>query len=155
MSKWTKHSVFWANRSFFSFAHKKRAMHSEKFEKVVFFVCFLQFFWKFFKKANNLLIPSEQSERIAQVAQGKWATVRDSLRLTRRNERLWANRSGHSPKMSEGANCSAHLLTFLARKQAIRCEIRWANSQPWFCGTEKAGLQVTLNKSNALHWRTV
>ena len=50
--------------------------------------------YSFFKV---LLIPSERSERMAQVAQDKWATVSVSLMLLRRNERSWENPSGRSP----------------------------------------------------------
>ena len=39
-------------------------------------------------------------EQIAQVAQRKWATVSESLRSLRGNERQWANRSGRSRQMS-------------------------------------------------------
>ena len=82
-----------------------------------------------------MLIPSEQSEQIAQVAQDKWATVSHLLRSPRRNERLWANWSGHSPKMSEWANRSllvrmAHSLTFFWQKTVNHSEIWWAHSQP-------------------------
>ena len=66
------------------------------------------------KKICSFFLSSEQ---IAQVAQDKCATVSDSLTSLRRNEWLWANRSGRSPKMSERAYCSlfeqmAHMLTF-------------------------------------------
>ena len=43
-------------------------------------------------------------EQIAQVAQDKWSTVSDSLRLLRGNEQLWANCSGRWPKMSKWVN---------------------------------------------------
>ena len=36
----------------------------------------------------------------AHFAQIKWGTVSDSLRSLKTNERLWANRSGHSRQMS-------------------------------------------------------
>ena len=85
----------------FSFAHKKWTIRSKKFEKIVFWYVFT-FFGSFFLK---MLIPSERSERIAQVAQDKWATVSDLLRSLRRNELSWANRSDRSPNISE-------LLTF-------------------------------------------
>ena len=52
------------------------------------------------------LTKNERCERIAQVAHQKWATMSDSLRSLRGNERSWANRSGRSPKMSEWANRS-------------------------------------------------
>ena len=38
---------------------------------------------------------------ITQMAQDKWANVSDLTRLLRTNERLWANRSGCSYKMSK------------------------------------------------------
>ena len=72
-----------------SFAHKI-------IRKKLYFCTLFTVFYKFKKKTKNLLIPSEQSERIAQVAQDKWATMSDSLRSLRRNERSWANRSGRS-----------------------------------------------------------
>ena len=40
-------------------------------------------------------------ERIAQVAQRKWATVSESLRSLKTNERPWAIRSGRSEEMSD------------------------------------------------------
>ena len=71
-----------------------------------------------------LLKSNGRCERIAQVAQQKWATMSDSLRPLRGNERSWANRSGRLPKMSEWVNRSffwanrsfAH---FWAKKRAI------------------------------------
>ena len=48
---------------------------------------------------------------------------------------MWAHRSGRSPKMSEWANHSTFWANrsfphFFAKKQVIRSENRWANSQP-------------------------
>ena len=40
-------------------------------------------------------------ERFAQIAQDKWATVRESLRSLRGNELVWAIRSGRSEEMSD------------------------------------------------------
>ena len=40
-------------------------------------------------------------ERIAQIAQDKWATVSESLRSLKTNERPWAIRSGRSEEMSD------------------------------------------------------
>ena len=57
-------------------------------------------------KSLRSLTKNEQCERIAQVTHQKWATMSESLRSLRVNERLWANRSGRSPKMSEWANRS-------------------------------------------------
>ena len=62
-------------------------------------------------RAGNLLIPSSlissfcsnqmsNCEQFAQITQDKWATMSESLRLLRGNERPWANRSGHSRQMS-------------------------------------------------------
>ena len=42
-------------------------------------------------------------ERIAQVAQRKWATMSESLRSLKTNERPWAIHSGRSEEMSEWA----------------------------------------------------
>ena len=62
-------------------------------------------------RAGNLLIRSSlirsfcsnqmsDCERFAQIAQDKWATVSESLRSLKTNERPWANRSGRSWQMS-------------------------------------------------------
>ena len=106
----------WANEQIAHFlfrSHKNKRIT----QKNCIFCTFFTFFYKFLKKGKDSLIPSEQSERIAQVIQDKWATVSDSLSSLRRNERSRANRSGRSPKMSKGANCSlferiTHSLTF-------------------------------------------
>ena len=73
--------------------------------------------------ANRSFRSSKMSdhERFAQVAQRKWA--------------MWANRSFRSPKMSEWVNRSFFLSkslirSFVDKKQAIRSDIKWANSQP-------------------------
>ena len=52
-------------------------------------------------KLLRSLTKNERCERIAQVAHQKWVTMSDLLRSLRGNERLWANCSGCSPKMSE------------------------------------------------------
>ena len=91
----------------------------QKNRKYYFLVCFIYVF--LFKKMSDLLTPSflvsdvseslrlltknEQCERITQVAHQKWATMSNSLTLTK-NERPWENRSGRSPKMSEWVNHS-------------------------------------------------
>ena len=113
--------------------------------KSYFLVCFLYVFW--FKEMSDLLIPSflmsvvselirsltknKRCEQITQVAHQKWATMSD---LFRGNERLWANHSGRSPKMSKRVNCSFFckllIRSFLGKKWVIRSENRWANSQP-------------------------
>ena len=84
-------------------------------------------------------------ERFAQIAQEKWATVSESLRSLRGNERPWAIRLGCSEEMSESLisltknEPMSELLIFLSesiirlfldKKPAIRSEIKWANSQP-------------------------
>ena len=58
------------------------------------------FLWRY-SRAGNLLISSSLIRSFAQIAQIKWATVSDLLRSLRTNERLWANRSGHSWQMSK------------------------------------------------------
>ena len=110
--------VFFEQITHFLFCSQKMSNSVKKFGKIVFFVHFYNFF-EVFKKAKVLLIPSEQ---IAQVAQEKWVTMSHSFRSLRRNQQLWANRSGHSPKTSKWANRSlfeqiAHLLTFLAKNE--------------------------------------
>ena len=57
-------------------------------------------------KLLRSLFKNEWCERIAFVAHQKWATMSDSLTSLRENERLWANCSCGSPKMSEWVNCS-------------------------------------------------
>ena len=52
-------------------------------------------------RAGNSLIPSLLIHSFAHFAQIKWATVSDSLRSLKTNERLWANRSGCSEEMSD------------------------------------------------------
>ena len=63
-------------------------------------------------------------EQIAQIAQRKWATVSESLRPLKTNERPWAIGSGRSEEMSEWAirsksfgkkNLKSGFLTFLGR----------------------------------------
>ena len=49
----------------------------------------------------RLLTKKEWCEWIAQVSHQKWATMSNSIRSLRGNERSWANRSGCSLKMSE------------------------------------------------------
>ena len=57
-------------------------------------------------KLLRSLFKNEWCERIAFVAHQKWATMSDSLTSLWENERLWANCSCGSPKMSEWVNCS-------------------------------------------------
>ena len=65
MSEWANRSFFLSKSVIFLFAHKKWAIRSKKFEKIVFLYVFTV------KKEKDLLISSERrSERIAQVAQG-------------------------------------------------------------------------------------
>ena len=52
-------------------------------------------------RAGNLRILSSLICSFAQIAQIKWATVSDSLRSLRTNERLWANCSGRSCQKSD------------------------------------------------------
>ena len=62
----------------------------------------------FYRAGNSLICSSlicsiqmSDCERFAQIAQEKWSTVSESLRLLKTNERLWANRSGSSWQMSD------------------------------------------------------
>ena len=71
----------------------------------------------------------------AQVAHQKWATISESLRLLTKNEGLSTNCSGRSTKMKDWANwwffwANRSFNSFFRKKQAIRSENRWANSQP-------------------------
>ena len=71
------------------------------------------------------LTKNEWCKQIAQVFHQKLVTMSDSLRSLRGNERLWANCSGRSPKMSEWVNCSffnkriAHSLIFEGKKSDL------------------------------------
>ena len=56
-----------------------------------------------FSKAGNSFICSSLICSVAHFAQIKWATVSDSLRSLKTNERPWANRSGRSEEMSKWA----------------------------------------------------
>ena len=81
---------------------------------------------------------AHRSSLIAHFAQIKWAIVSDSFRSLKTNERLWANRSGRSPKMSYVSE-SLRSLTKNERPRAIRsgrsqkmskwvnCSFFWAN----------------------------
>ena len=111
LSEWANCSVFWANPLFFSFAHKEWAICS-KFEKIVFFVHFVQLFWSFLKNQKI------RSFLVSEVSEWLW-----SLRT---NERPWAICSGRSEGMSD----REQIAQVAWQKQAIRSEIRWANSQP-------------------------
>ena len=63
MSEWANGIVFLSKSLIFSFAHKKWAICSTKFEKTYFLGNLLHFFYKFFKKAKVSLIPSEQNSK--------------------------------------------------------------------------------------------
>ena len=75
-------------------------------KQIVFFCIFFKVFIvkKKKKKFAHSLFFKEWCVRSAQVAHQKWATVSNLLRSLTENERLWANRSGCSPKMSKWAN---------------------------------------------------
>ena len=111
----------------------------QKKSKILFFSMFYISF--LFKKLSDSLIPSflmlrlltknERCEQITQVTYQKWATISDLLRSLTKNERLWANRSGCSPKMSEWVNPSfferiAHSLIF---SQKISDSLRKPSSE--------------------------
>ena len=55
--------------------------------------------WKI--RAGNLLNRSSLIHSFTHFAQIKWATVSDLLRLLKKNERPWVNRSGGSEEMSD------------------------------------------------------
>ena len=77
------------------------------------------------------------------------SNVSKLLRLLTKNERPWAIRSGRSEEMSDVSESLISLTkndrmsesliflseslisSFFDKKQAIRLEIKWANSQPW------------------------
>ena len=67
----------------------------------------------------NSLIRSSLIRSFAHFAQIKWATVSDSLRSLKTNERPWANRSGRSEEMSDVSE-SLISLTKNERPWAIR-----------------------------------
>ena len=75
-------------------------------------------------------------ERVAQIAQDKWATGSKSLRSLRGNEWPWANRSGHSEEMSDRARI-AQVAQDKWRPWAIRSGrseemIQWAICSKYF-----------------------
>ena len=82
------------------------------------------------------LTKNELWEQIAQVARQKWAIVSKSLRKLTKKE-----------QMSKSLIFMRELLirSFLGKKQAIRSENGWANSQPWKTGSN---LQIQ-------HWELV
>ena len=109
---------------------KKRAIGSKNLNKIVFLRTFLV---NYFKKTSYSLNPSFLK-----------IDVSESLRSLMTKERLWANRSGQSPKKKQlWAICSSHspkmskLLVFLSesliflQKIPIHSEKGWGNSQPW------------------------
>ena len=93
--KWANERIdlfFWANGSF-SLLLKKRSDFLKKiWKKSYFLYVFYRFFWSFLK-----------NQTICSFLLSK---VSDSLRLLRRNKRLWGNRSGRSPKLSKWTNRS-------------------------------------------------
>ena len=102
--------------------------------KIIFLVRFIYVF--LFKKTSDSLIPSFLMRY-----------VRESLRLLTKNEwpwairsGPWANRSGHSPKMSKWANHS-----FFRKKRVICSENWWANSQTCKNYTKVLFLIIFLN----------
>ena len=77
-----------------------------------FLILFLHFAPRGTTRVGTLLLPSlifcskslilnSDCEWFAQIAHDKRSTVRKSLRLLTKNERLWAIRSGHLLKMSD------------------------------------------------------
>ena len=134
---WAIRSVYswwkseWANRSCFlcellihSFAHKKWAIRSKSFQKIVFLRPFSKsfslkkkpeqfahsfFFKELCERIAQVTNEKEQPEQIAQVAHQKWAKEQTPL--------FWANRT------------FAHF--FAKKSYSIRSENRWANFQPW------------------------
>ena len=69
---------------------------NKMFSKMCYTVYMLDFFqcgYASFFRAGNSLICSSLIRSFAHFAQIKWATVSESLRLLRGNERPWANRS--------------------------------------------------------------
>ena len=107
-------SLGFMSKSFiFLYCSQKMSDSLKNIRKKSYICTFFYSFLKFFKKAKDSLIPSEQSEQL--------------LRSLRKNERPWAIRSGRSEGMSDRDRIAqvAH------QKWAIHCGILWWNSQPW------------------------
>ena len=79
--------------------------------------------WAMWANCSGYSPKMSDHERFAEVAQRKWAIVRESLRSLTKNE--W---------MSESLIFLSESLirSFLDKKRAILSENKWANSQPWF-----------------------
>ena len=64
-------------------------------------------------------------ERFAQIAQDKWATVSESLRLLKTNERPWAFRTGRSEEMrnllKNFKSCFTMFYLRLKKKNSKKC----------------------------------
>ena len=122
-----------------TYLREKMSQLFRVFPKIYFVLC---------KIYENLLWQSPNTglgiRSFTKIAQIKWATVRDSLRSLRTNERFaqdahdkWANRSFIR-------SLFAH---FFSQKRAIRSENRWANSQPCPNITKFSHKQFRLNSS--------
>ena len=134
------------------FAHKSQAIRSKYLNKILFLYVFLKFFvsLKNTERFAHFLCFRERCELIsrvaydkrATVAHQKWATVSNSLRSLIKNEQLWANHSGCSPKMSESLifRTNRSFTNFFCKKWAIGYENRWVNSQPCILNPTAVGL---------------
>ena len=83
-------------------------------------------------RVRNLLMRSSLICSFAQIAQDKWANVRDSLRSLRTNEWMWAIRSGRLGQMGKWANRSVFLSKSLIFSFAHK---KWAihSRKSYFC----------------------
>ena len=80
-----------------------------------------------FIRAGNSLICSSLICSFAHFAQIKWATVSDSLRALKTNERLWANRSGFSWQMSKLSSAHDKLATVSDSLRSLMINVQMSN----------------------------
>ena len=97
----------------------------------------------------------------------KMSHVSESLRSLTKTEQRWAIRSGRSPKLNKHEQIAqvAHqklsewakrwfclreslIRSFFPKKQAIRSEKRWVNSQPWTVPIHSSTVFVHCPKNN-------
>ena len=113
------------------------AMHSDRSRQISdreWIALVAQRKWATVSDSLRWLRGNDRCERIAHFAHQKWATMSNLLRSLRGNERCeWIAHFAHQKWANEWL---AHFLkrslicSFLDKKQAIRSEIKWANSQP-------------------------
>ena len=137
--------VMWTNRSCLSLKKEQwEWLACDLLKKLIFFVCFWQFFGLFppflclsvnrsCHSLPDLLFFNDGLEGFAPVTLSKRATVRDLLRWLVTKERRGKFFQVAHDKRVMGAICSFSKAncSFPHKKQATRLKNQWANSQPW------------------------